>query len=41
MALHFTVERPEDQFYTDFANMNKFGEEVRLLSANVGLLSSF
>ena len=29
MALHFSTERPEDQFYTDFGNFNKFGEEVR------------
>ena len=28
MALHFTSERPEDQFYTDFSNLNKLGEEV-------------
>ena len=28
MALHFSTERPEDQFYTDFGNFNKFGEEV-------------
>ena len=30
MALHFSTERPEDQFYTDFGNFNKFGEEVRM-----------
>ena len=30
MALHFSTERPEDQFYTDFGNFNKFGEEVRI-----------
>ena len=29
MALHFSSERPEDQFYTDFNNLNKFGDEVR------------
>lgn len=29
MALHFTSERPEEQFYTDFGNLNKFGDEVR------------
>ena len=28
MALHFTSERPEDQFYTDFGNFNKFEGEV-------------
>ena len=28
MALHFSTERPEDQFYSDFGNFNKFGEEV-------------
>lgn len=31
MALHFSTERPEDQFYTDFGNFNKFGEEVRII----------
>lgn len=29
MALHFSSERPDDQFYTDFGNFNKFEEEVR------------
>ena len=28
MALHFSSERPEDQFYTDFGNLNKFEDEV-------------
>lgn len=27
MALHFSSERPEDQFYSDFGNLNKFNEE--------------
>jgi hypothetical protein len=27
MALHFCTERPDDQFYTDFGNLNKFEEE--------------
>jgi hypothetical protein len=27
MALHFSAERPDDQFYTDFGNLNKFEEE--------------
>lgn len=31
MSLHFSTDRPEDQFYTDFSNLNKFGEEVREL----------
>ncbi len=31
MALHFSSERPEDQFYTDFGNLNKFGEDVSLI----------
>ena len=30
MALHFSAERPDDQFYTDFGNLNKFEEEVSL-----------
>ena len=30
MALHFSSERPEDQFYTDFGNLNKFNEEVSM-----------
>ena len=30
MALHFTTEAPEDQFYTDFGNLNKFPEDVRV-----------
>lgn len=30
MSLHFSSERPEEQFYTDFGNLNKFGDEVRL-----------
>ena len=29
MSLHFSSERPEEQFYTDFGNLNKFGNEVR------------
>ena len=28
MALHFSTERPEEQFYTDFNNLNKFEDEV-------------
>ena len=28
MALHFCSERPDDQFYTDFGNLNKFEDEV-------------
>ncbi len=28
MSLHFSSERPEDQFYTDFSNLNKFSNEV-------------
>ena len=28
MALHFSSEAPEDQFYTDFGNLNKFEDEV-------------
>ena len=31
MALHFTSEAPEDQFYTDFGNLNKFQEDVRVV----------
>jgi hypothetical protein len=27
MALHFTGEAPEDQFFTDFGNLNKFQDE--------------
>ena len=34
MALHFSSERPEDQFYTDFGNLNRFGEEVGTLYLN-------
>ena len=30
MALHFSGEVPEDQFYTDFGNLNKFQDEVRI-----------
>lgn len=30
MSLHFSSERPEDQFYTDFSNLNKFSSEVWL-----------
>ncbi len=32
MALHFSSERPEDQFYTDFGNLNKFGEDVSVIN---------
>ena len=37
MSLHFSSERPEDQFYTDFGNLNKFGDEVsrRVRACNV------
>jgi len=27
MALHFSGEHPEDQFYTDFGNLNRFDDE--------------
>jgi len=30
MALHFSGEHPEDQFYTDFGNLNRFDDEVGL-----------
>ena len=28
MALNFTSETPEDQFYTDFGKLNKFEDDV-------------
>jgi hypothetical protein len=33
MALHFTGEAPEDQFFTDFGNLNKFQDEVNDISS--------
>ena len=33
MALHFSTEKPDDQFYTDFGNLNKFEDEVKFLKA--------
>lgn len=41
MALHFSGEAPEDQFYTDFGNLNKLQDEVMELHLLHLLLSLF
>ena len=51
LPLHFSGDTPEDQFYTDFGNLNKFEDEVCPLFTrssaiklcwlfNVGILST-